>query len=375
MPRPAKIWFHTHKKFWCTKLGGRVTYLAKGRANKEAALDAFDRLRDEVKLLGDGSHRSLTVAALIEAFLDFTKEKRKPRTYDLHQWGLQPFIDAYAGLKACAITPHHVDRWSGELARRGWGETSVAMAIETVLACWNWAVRKGLLPSHQLKNAEKPQKRQRTRFLTDDEFQSLLRATNPKRNPRFKPSKWRRPSAFANFRQLLIVADQTAARPGEITALRWEHVDWDRKIWVLPDHKTRTTQKVPRPRIIPMTPVVEKLLRWRQKYCLSSLFCFTNLRGNPWDRHSLRCRMRRLRDKAKLGPDVVFYTLRHRRATKLIIDTGDLKSTSLLLGHRTVGTTERYVHLAADHLVRFVRNGIKPRAKPAQKQAVGEPSA
>jgi integrase len=292
MPRPAKIWFHKHKKFWCTKLGGKLQYLAKGRANKEAALAAFDKLKDEVELLGNGSHRALTVASLVESYLQFAAERRKPRTYEMHQWGLRRFVDEYAGLKAYAITPHHVGTWSSGLAQSGLSDTTVAMAIETVMACWGWAVRKGLLAGHQLKNVEKPKKRQRNRFVTDEEFQALLRATNARLVPRFKPARLKRPSKGAAFRQLLIAADQTAARPGELSALQWDQVDWERKIWILQDHKTRTTQKMPRPRIIPMTPVIEKLLRWRQKNCRPSPYCFTDSRGNPWNRNSLRCRMR-----------------------------------------------------------------------------------
>src|SRR5262249_32995957 len=124
MPRPAKVWFHKHKKFWCTKLGGKLQYLAKGRANKEAALTPFDRLRDEVKLLGDGTYRSLTVAALVEMYLDFAAKKRKARTYEMHQWGLQRFVDEHAGLKASSMTAYDVDRWSTSLAESGLSETS-----------------------------------------------------------------------------------------------------------------------------------------------------------------------------------------------------------------------------------------------------------
>jgi len=257
----------------------------------------------------------------------------------------------------------------------GLSETSVAMAIETVMACWSWAVRKGVLPSHQLKNVEKPAKRQRSHFVNDNEFQQLLRATHPRRVPGFGPARTRRPSKGAAFRQLLIAADQTAARPGELCSLLWDQVDWERKIWVLPDHKTRTTQKIPRPRIIPMTHVVEKLLRWRQRYCPPSQYCFTDSRGNPWNRNSLRCRMRQLRRKTGLGADVVFYAIRHRRATKLIMNTGDLKSTSMLLGHQSVSMTERYVHLAADHLVRFARQaiGTRPRAESGSVAKASSP--
>ncbi len=356
MPRPAKIWFHTHKRFWCTKLGGKIQYLAKGRKNRAAAVEAFDRLKEEVKLLGNGQFRTLTVAALVELFLAFVEANRKPRTYALYRQCLQRFVDGHADAKAHAVRAHDVDTWIAALRKQGLSETTLGLCVESLLACWNWAVRKGVLPRHDLRNVEKPTKRRRERFLTDDEFQRLLRATAPKRVPRFGPARQKRPSKGAVFRQVLIASDETAARPGELASLQWKHVDFARHVWILPDHKTRTTQRTPRPRIIPMTPVVEKLLRWRQAHCPPSPYCFTNVRNRPWTTNALICRMRRLREKAGLGPDIVLYTLRHRRATKLLMETGDLKSTSEVLGHTTVSVTERYLHVAVDHLVRFVRH-------------------
>ena len=88
MARPARIWFHNHKRFWCTKLGGTVQYLAKGRANKEAAQAEFERITADVKRLGNGSHWSLTVAALVEMFVVFVAENRKQRTDAIDKSGL-----------------------------------------------------------------------------------------------------------------------------------------------------------------------------------------------------------------------------------------------------------------------------------------------
>jgi site-specific recombinase XerD len=67
--------------------------------------------------------------------------------------------------------------------------------------------------------------------------------------------------------------------------------------------------------------------------------------------------MRRLRKRTGLA-DVVPYTLRHRGATNAILKTGDLKMTSLVLGHSSVATTERYLHLANEALVEFSRRAL-----------------
>ena len=192
--------------------------MAKGRANKEAAQAEFERLAAEVKRLGNGSHWSLTVAALVEMFVVFVGENRKQRTCAIDKSGLQRLVDAYGGLKAHALAAHHVGSWSTSLKKAGRNETTVALAIEPVLACWNWAVRKGILPNHQLRNIEKPKKRQRDRYLTVAEFQALLRATSTKRLIGFQAPWQQRPSRSAVFRQFLIASERRA-----IGAARTQH--------------------------------------------------------------------------------------------------------------------------------------------------------
>ena len=51
------------------------------------------------------------------------------------------------------------------------------------------------------------------------------------------------------FRRVLITLRLTGCRPGEIRALIWEWVEFERAPWVIPEHKTITRQREPRPRI------------------------------------------------------------------------------------------------------------------------------
>jgi site-specific recombinase XerD len=83
-------------------------------------------------------------------------------------------------------------------------------------------------------------------------------------------------------------------------------------------------------------------------------YCFLNSRGKPWTKDAIGKRMIYTRERCGIE-NVVPYTLRHRAATNAILRTGDLKMTSLLLGHTTTATTERYTHLAQEHMVSFAR--------------------
>jgi site-specific recombinase XerD len=51
---------------------------------------------------------------------------------------------------------------------------------------------------------------------------------------------------------------------------------------------------------------------------------------------------------------VVFHTLRHTYASRLVMSGVDLYTVQRLMGHSTISMTERYSHLAPDHLEKAV---------------------
>src|SRR5207247_1606561 len=120
-------------------------------------------------------------------------------------------------------------------------------------------------------------------------------------------------------------------------------------------HKARRTAKERKPRIIPMPPAVESLLRWRLRKHGRTQRVFLNSESLPWTINALRCRMRRLREKLGIVPDengetVVMYTTRHSYATAAIASGVSDRRLSELLGHTDTKTTQRYIHLAHSDL-------------------------
>jgi integrase len=217
-----------------------------------------------------------------------------------------------------------------------------------VQRCFNWGVERRLIPPHNLGRIPKPQPRRRDRFLTDAKFQALLRETNPRNGHR----------SGAPFRRFLLAMDLTLCRPSELAQLQWKHIRWEHDIAVLPDHKIKRTGK---PKIIPIVPAMKRLLLWLKRRSTSD-FCFVNSRGCPWTLSAIEQRMAHVARRTGLS-DVVPYTLRHRAATSALLATGNLKMTSLLLGHTSTATTERYTHLAQEHLVKFAREAVGRRRR------------
>jgi integrase len=338
MSRSATVWWNKQKCAWCTDIGGRRQVLAKGRSNRKAAVTKLKSLVQEQELLAE-VNGAISVARLCEEFLADAKQHLELSTYESYQYGCQKFVNLFGPRLAHTIEPLDVNRFSIAL-KVTLNDSSRGIVLRSVLRCFNWGVEMRLIPPHRLATIRKPQARERDRFLSDDEFRQLLRATNAENGSR----------SGAVFRRFLFAMEWTFCRPGEVSRLKWENIRWEQNVALLPHHKTK---RIGKPKIIPLIPRMTRLLKWLQKRSKSD-FCFVNSKKEPWTRGALEKRMETLREKTGLK-DVVPYTMRHRAATNSIIRTGDLKMTSMMLGHNSTRTTERYTHVAQEHLVNFAK--------------------
>jgi site-specific recombinase XerD len=96
------------------------------------------------------------------------------------------------------------------------------------------------------------------------------------------------------------------------------------------------------------------LLQLRQKQGESATV-FLNEDGQPWTSNALRCRMKRLRERAGIAPDengedIVMYTNRHSYATTAVASGVSDRRLAELMGHTDTKTTQRYIHLAHSDL-------------------------
>jgi integrase len=222
-------------------------------------------------------------------------------------------------------------KWKSDWTKNG--------AVRNVQVAFNWAVENKLIPANPFKGVthrEGPPRRN----MTPEEFRSILRATVGRGG--------KRPTPGMRFREILYFLWFTGCRPSEASHLRWSNVDFGRGLIILTEHKTARTQKNYRPRIIPMHPVVVKLLHRIRKRNEGELV-FLTYRKTGWNKDTLAQRIRRSREIAGVADDAKLYGTRHAFGTRAVLNNVPIKTLSELLGHTTTRMSERYVHLAGQY--------------------------
>ena len=135
----------------------------------------------------------------------------------------------------------------------------------------------------------------------------------------------------------------TAARAGEISGLRWAHVDLKNGRLVLPPGRHKTGRKTGKPRVIALPAAAQQIVA-RQPEGGADDFVFSASKGKgpvsltkPW---------RKIRAEADLPKGIGLHGLRHSLATLLAVSGAQAAEIMVSLGHRQMSTTTRYLHFA-----------------------------
>jgi integrase len=321
--------------------------------NKKLAaerLHAILRLRHANPEPDSGRH---TVASVIDLYISHAGSSYSERSLYERKLILQSFAELHGWRKVNDrdCLPYHITEWLA--AHPEWkSDWTKASAVNVIQRPFNWAVDERLIPANPFRGkTHRPGEPRRP--LTNGEFQALLRAASVwlkrqrLKNPH--PSdvmRRKRPSAGARFRHLLIFLRFTGARPGEASHVEWTDIDLEKAVIILYKHKTSRTQRDKKPRIIPLHPVVLKLLIYIRRLGQPGQRVFLTHRKTPWNRSNLSLRVRRTRKVAGIPDDAKLYGLRHAFGTRAIVNHLDLKTLAELMGHTTTRMTEHYVHLA-----------------------------
>ncbi|NUQ33802.1 MAG: tyrosine-type recombinase/integrase [Planctomycetaceae bacterium] len=226
--------------------------------------------------------------------------------------GLSPFaINEYAKYLAGSTKL----KWSGEGEKAHQVPSQRPLAGESLnafrraaVACLRWASREKYvtLSVHEVSEAFpqfKLQEIKEPECLSPDQLKRLILAVETHDTDRFHGSRQDKNAYYTGVQSpvakkkhkeigpLLLVYMLTGVRLGEALHLRWENVDWNRKIVRLkPDRNTGWKIKTKRERTIPFadSPLLEKLLSALQLKANGSPYIIAGSEGQPrrFDRRS-----------------------------------------------------------------------------------------
>lgn len=187
-----------------------------------------------------------------------------------------------------------------------------------------WGVPCGTNPTASLKTRPDVC---RERFLSAEEAQRLLMALEADEN-----------EVAAKAITLLLL---TGARRNEVTAAKWEYVDWDNRTLLVPRAKSG------RARLIALNSAALDLLRAQSRLPGNPYIFPSPVTGRPCP--SLHFPWTRIRERAGLE-NLRLHDLRHSFASFLVNRGVSLYVVQGLLGHTQPRMTQRYAHLAQNTL-------------------------
>lgn len=336
MARPSTVWFREHDGYYYTTVRGKRVRLAK---DKKEADKAFHALLAAAPDDGPVGFRP-TFRRLADLYLDFTQQTKSPRTYEHQLRFLQSFCDSVGVKRAADLKPGDVTAWLLK-HKTTWGHNTQVTARSLVVACLNWAVREGHVPSSPLRGMKVGQTHGRERILTKDERTRVLAAISHNRT----------------FELFLRFLELTGCRPySEAAQITADMIDWQAGNVPLAKHKNARLGKR---RVIYLTDAAKAVLRE-----LSDLRpdgpLFRTRHGVPYNRSNIIKAFRRLEAKLNI-PRFNPYAYRHTYITEALERGLTADIVAELCGNTPAMVTKYYSHLEAK----------KDTLREAAKRAVG----
>ena len=297
---------------------------------------------------------------------------------DLRQFAL--FAQTGAGSPSNQLTPSAIDsltirsylRWLDEKKEK---KSSLARKLATLKSFYRFLTKEGWTEANPAAKVRSPQLGKRLpKVLSKDDANALMEL--PEANT----------LTARRDRAILETLYSTGARVSELVGLNWDDIDMETGI-------VRLQGKGKKERIVPIGDVaVEAIREYRRcqvqkvrkapqdqeaephaqgrKHAVTSPL-FRNNRGGRLSARSVE-RMVKRSSQILHGGAVTPHVLRHSFATHLLDEGADLRAIQEMLGHASLATTQKYTHVATDHLME-VYDRAHPRAGKAPVQPPAPP--
>ncbi len=306
----------------------------------------------EAMLFGKEPARSFK--KLMVAYLE---AKTRNRGFARLQYAAKPLLNYFGDSDLSKIKESHVEKyiaWRSKSVADG----TVLREVGMLSAAFNHAIRKHhWRVENPCVKADLPKEpKGRVRWLTHEQAKTLVQvANNPVDQKGSSLSSQYKSPVLGDFIELAL---NTGCRRSELLNLKWIHVDLSTRLLHLEQTKSGEWQTVPINE--DARQVLVRRMRLRDAVCPESPWVFFHLtsafNAEVGDRvKSVRKAFSTACKRAGIG-DFNIHDLRHTFASWLVMNGVALFEVSKLLRHSSIQMTERYAHLAPDHLHHAVSN-------------------
>ena len=293
------------------------------RADALKELFQFEKLRDQYKT-------RTPLESFIKDFLAHTEVTWSQKTLEIYKRALQRLHLLVGNKLLTSITPKEVDLYRAARAKEV-APVSVNIDLRSLRAAFSTAVRWKLITENPFKKV--PLLRvpdQLPIYFSKEDFQKFVSVIR---------ESW--------FKDLVVVAVSTGLRRGELLNLKWEDVDFGRRL--LHIHSTDSFKtKAGKRRAVPMNETVLLILSQRaQANQAEHVFTFNGRRVLE------DLATKKFKDYVRevgINPKLHFHSLRHTFATWLVQGSVSIYEVQKLLGHSNISVTQVYSHLASSEL-------------------------
>ncbi len=297
----------------------------------------------------------LLLEEFVKEYLRHAEANKKPASFQRDQTSLKHLQPVFGKMLLREVTAGMIQRYVDDrrLAKGKQGKrlraATVTNELHTLSAIYREAVLRDLVQVNPVSRVKKPKEENTiVRYLSPDEDQRLYAAVPARIEP------------------LITVALHTGLRKGELLQLEWSDVDFDQKILLVKNTKSK------RRRYVPMNALVVEKLKSLPS-AKDSPYVFID----PNSKEAILDIERAWRKTLKLGKiqNFRFHDLRHTFASRLVQKGVSIQVVKELLGHSDITTTMRYAHLAPIDLIQATDKLSQKAAVDKQTQKAPEEGA
>lgn len=246
-----------------------------------------------------------------------------PRTQQTYTHWMSRLV-SQAKVPADQITEAQARVFVTELSGRGLSASTVNQAISAVRFFFQNVLRRPM--DLEIHYQRAPQRVPVT--LTPEEVSRLLEAVRNQRD-----------------RTTMEIAYATGLRLGEVLRLKVADIDSGRMMLRVDQGKGKKDRNVMLGRVL-----LETLRAYWKRYRPKVLLFPGQDPVRPVNPTLIQRAFIQAKREARIQKRVSFHSLRHSFATQLLDSGVNVRTIQALLGHRSLGTTQRYTHVAGDYL-------------------------